>query len=245
VRDRPPTSAGPSWDALVQGGAGVPLATEDIYQSGIDEHADAGGAQRFLTFMLAGEEYALDILRIREITRNRPVTEVPRAPCFVLGIISVRGVIVPLVDLRLRLGLRAAPLGPAARILIVTRGDDSYGLIVDEVVHVVRLHPEDLETPPPIVGGGESEYVAAVGRPLAIQMPGTQSRILIVLNLDAVLAFEVGRGAQASAPPPRPGPPLGIERRRGARLGPEARGLVLPNRTGRTTPGGRGGTEQG
>jgi purine-binding chemotaxis protein CheW len=196
VSDRPSDRLAPSWDMLVGGGADLPLATEDSYRRGLDERVQETPARRFLTFLLAGEEYALDILRISEIIKVRPVTEVPRAPVFVTGIISVRGIIVPVVDLRLRLHLPSPEPGPAARILIVTRQDEPYGLVVDEVVHVVRLHAEDIEPPPAAVGGPNSEFIGGIGRPPSILMPGLGGRMLIVLNVDAVLAFEVnGRGA--------------------------------------------------
>jgi purine-binding chemotaxis protein CheW len=197
MSDRPSERHAPSWETLVGGGADLPLATEDSYRRGLDERLQETPARRFLTFMLAGEEYALDILRISEIIKVRPVTEVPRAPSFVTGIISVRGTIVPVVDLRVRLHLPATETGPAARILIVRKQDEPYGLVVDEVVHVVRLHAEDIEPPPPAVGGASSEFIAGIGRPPSILMPGASGgRMLIVLNVDAVLAFEVGgRGA--------------------------------------------------
>jgi purine-binding chemotaxis protein CheW len=182
------------WEALVIRSTGLPLATEEIYQRGKEEHLQPSVARRFLTFMLAREEYALDILRIREIIKVPPITEVPRAPGFVPGIISVRGTIVPVLDLRKRLRHTPAPLGPAARVLIVAREEEPYGLIVDRVVHVVRLHQEDIEPPPAVIGGSEPEFVSGIGRPTAILMPGQASsgRMLIVLNLEAVLAFEVG-----------------------------------------------------
>jgi len=196
MSDRPSDRLAPSWEALVGGGADLPLATEDSYRRSLDERLQETPARRFLTFLLAGEEYALDILRISEIIKVRPVTEVPRAPSFVTGIISVRGTIVPVVDLRLRLHLPAPEPGPAARILIVTQKDEPYGLVVDEVVHVVRLHAEDIEAAPATVGGASSEFISGIGRPPSIMMPGLAGRLLIVLNVDAVLAFEVGgRGA--------------------------------------------------
>ena len=192
MSDRPSDRLAPSWDALVGGAADLPLATEDTYRRGLDERTQETPARRFLTFLLAEEEYALDILRISEIIKVRPVTEVPRAPAFVTGIISVRGTIVPVVDLRLRLHLPAPEPSPAARILIVTRDEEPYGLIVDEVVHVVRLHAGDIEPPPPAVGGQNAEFIAGIGRPPSILMPGLGGRMLIILNVDAVLAFDVG-----------------------------------------------------
>jgi purine-binding chemotaxis protein CheW len=186
----------PTWDALLGGAAGVPVATEDVYRRGLDERREQSGGRRFLTFLLGREEYALDILRISEIIKVRPITEVPRAPGFIPGIISVRGTIVPVIDLRKRLRHPAPEPGPGARILIVRRDGEPYGLLVDEVVHVVRLHADDIEPPPPVAGAGEAECVAGIGRPPSIMMPGTAgSRMLIILNLDSVLTFEVAGAA--------------------------------------------------
>jgi purine-binding chemotaxis protein CheW len=137
-----------------------------------------------LSFRLANEIYALDLLRIREIIRPQALTEVPRAPGFVPGIISVRGTVVPVVDLRLRLRLPAAPPSKPSRILIVSKAGELYGLVVDEVRQVERLAPDEIEPPPAVIGGLEAEFLAGIGR--------TQGRMLILLNFDAVLAFRVG-----------------------------------------------------
>jgi purine-binding chemotaxis protein CheW len=127
--------------------------------------------------------YALDLLRIREIIRVGPLTEVPRAPTFVPGILSVRGTVIPVVDLRLRLRLVAAPLTKVSRILIVTKDEDPYGLLVDEVRQVERMHADDLEPPPAFLSGPLADFLAGIGRP--------EGKMLILLNLDAVLTFAV------------------------------------------------------
>ena len=80
-------------------------------------------------------------------------------------------------------------LSPKA--VVIEIGGRLTGLLVDRVIHVVRLHPEDIEPPPAGVGGAQAEFVAGIGRPPGIFMPGTGGRMLIILNLDAVLAFEV------------------------------------------------------
>ena len=100
---------------------------------------EAVGPQRdYLTLVVGDEEYAIAIDRIREIIKVRPVTEVPHVPGFVVGIISVRGTIVPVLDLRQRLRLSTSGLSRAARFLIVAREDELFGLLVDEVRQVVR-----------------------------------------------------------------------------------------------------------
>ncbi|HJZ83601.1 MAG TPA: chemotaxis protein CheW [Polyangia bacterium] len=182
--------AGPplTWDAIRTGRARV--ATEASY-TGLAAARRArsaakaiGAGRELLSFRLAGEDYALDIIRIREIIKPAPLTEVPRAPAFVPGIISVRGTIVPVIDLRLRLRLHAPPPGKPARILIVSKDDDPYGLLVDEVRQVERLAHQDVEAPPAVIGGLEAEFIAGIGR--------AENKLLILLNLDAVLTFEVG-----------------------------------------------------
>jgi purine-binding chemotaxis protein CheW len=176
-----------SWDAIRNGR--VPLASESTFRGTTGSRrtrglkAQTGNERELLSFRLAHEEYALDILRIREIIKVGPLTEVPRAPGFIPGILSVRGTIVPVLDLRLRLRLPAVTPGKQARILIVSRDADPHGLLVDEVRQVERLAPDDIEPPPAFIGGIDAEFLSGIGR--------TAGRLLILLNLDAVLAFEV------------------------------------------------------
>lgn len=161
------------------------LATEATFHHGYALAGRADEAHReVLTFELAGEEYACDVLRIREILKPRPVTEVPRAPAFVPGIVTVRGQVVPLLDLRLRLHLPLAGPTKDTRVLIVTRQEEPFGLIVDRVRQVVRLREEEVEPTPSGLSAQESEFVQGIGRP--------EGRLVILLALDAVLAFAAG-----------------------------------------------------
>ena len=175
-----------TWDAIRNGR--VPVATDATYQGvggprrGRGAAKASAGGRELLSFRLAGEEYALDILRMREIIKLAPFTEVPRAPGFVPGIISVRGTIVPVIDLRLRLRLAASPPSKLSRIMIVRKQDELYGLLVDEVRQPERLRQADVEPTPAVIGGIEAEFIAGIGR--------TENRLLILLNLDSVLTFE-------------------------------------------------------
>jgi chemotaxis signal transduction protein len=169
-----------------------------------------------LTFTVAEEEYGLGIEHIREISKFKPITEVPRVPGFVSGIILVRGQVVPVLDLRLRLRLSTVPPNGKSRILVVSRpaGEndtlsederEQFGLIVDRVNHVVRINDAEVE-PPSVLAGHESEFVAGLSRirlseeesatPHPPQRTGTglaateQYRIVILLDLLRVLTFE-------------------------------------------------------
>jgi purine-binding chemotaxis protein CheW len=141
--------------------------------------------REILAFTLAHTDYGVDIQRVRELLKHRPVTEVPRAPAFVPGIVAVRGVVLPVVDLRLRLRLPAHETTRASRIMVVTRGAELFGLAVDAVRGVARLREEDVE-PPPRAITQDSEFLAGIARPRG-------GKMLVLLNLDSVLAWKVAK----------------------------------------------------
>ena len=173
-----------------------------------------------LTFHVSDEEYGIGIEHIREIIKHRVVTEVPRVPSFVAGIIAVRGLVMPVLDLRQRLRMRTAGLSQKSRILIVSRpatGSDivseeereRFGLVVDRVSEVVRIQEVDIE-PPTVLSGKESEFVEGIGR-VRSEIEQSQrrearvgpgmittevQRIIILLDLVKVLSFEVMRAGR-------------------------------------------------
>jgi purine-binding chemotaxis protein CheW len=126
---------------------------------------DADEAVReFLSFSIGPECYALPLSCVREIVRVPAVTEVPRAPDSVLGIISVRGTVTTVIDLRLKLRIDPLPLGPKSRILIVDGGGEVMGLLVDAVLQVHRLAEQDVELAS-VLGGSAPPYLVGIGRP--------------------------------------------------------------------------------
>ncbi|MCC6878062.1 MAG: purine-binding chemotaxis protein CheW [Sandaracinaceae bacterium] len=122
--------------------------------------------REFLAFGLQGERFALPLGSVREILKLSPITEVPRARSHVIGILSVRGRVTTVYDLRRR--LRMAPGEPTkqSRILLVDGGDEVIGLLVDEVHQVYRLHEDEVELAA-VVASDLSEYVLGIGRPAA------------------------------------------------------------------------------
>jgi purine-binding chemotaxis protein CheW len=124
------------------------------------------GLREFLSFRLGADVYAVELARIREIVSSPPLTEVPRSPSDVVGICSVRGLLVTVVDLRQRLGLTAAPPTKLSRILLAnTDSGEVVGLLVDEVRHVVRLSNAEIELSASVLGADLSDHVLGVGRP--------------------------------------------------------------------------------
>jgi purine-binding chemotaxis protein CheW len=151
-----------------------------------DERAPAPGSApeadaqiELLGFMLSDEQYALDILEVKEIVRPHAITPVPRSPPWIKGIVTLRGVIIPIFDLRSRLGLAEIEYGPETRIVVVYRGEEFAGLIVDRITQVMRLPVESIEPPPQTIGLVEAEYLRGVAR--------FRDQLVILLNLPRVV----------------------------------------------------------
>ncbi len=138
-----------------------------------------GPVREFLTFLLGVDVYGVDLARIKEILSLPPITLVPRAPPAIVGVCSVRGLLVSVMDLRVRLKVEARPPTRRARILLVTTDPgDVVGLLVDEVRHVVRLSEDELELAPTLAGD-VGEHVLGVGRP--------RGEFIVLLDLGAVV----------------------------------------------------------
>lgn len=143
--------------------------------------ADGVGVREYLGFRLAEERFGLEIGRIREIIKVPLITRVPRTEALVLGILSLRGTIVPVIDLRLLLKLPARPQTRRSRVLVFDRDEELIGLLVDEVNHVVRLSEADIE-PHPFGGRSDGGPVVGVGR--------QEGELLALLDLHAVLQLD-------------------------------------------------------
>ncbi len=160
------------------------LATEDTFLTGYRRRrAGAEYDRELITFSVGGETHAVDIGQTREIIKMRSITEVPRVPAFVKGVVAVRGQVIPAIDLRLRLGMPEAPPTRRSRILVCEVDGEAHGLIVDTVSSVVRLRDENIETPPSMGGGGEADFVAGIGR--------VGEELIILLDLPSVVRFSL------------------------------------------------------
>lgn len=122
-------------------------------------------AKEYLSFVLDSEVYGIELPRIQSIMVLPELTEVPRAPRHVVGICSVRGVLVSVVDLRRRMALPERPLTRQSRVLLTTSPEgEAIGLLVDAVRHVVRPRPEEVELTGPIFGNDITEHVIGIAR---------------------------------------------------------------------------------
>jgi purine-binding chemotaxis protein CheW len=140
---------------------------------------DLGKRVEYLAFSLAGEAYAVRIAHVAEILKPLPITQVPRAPRTVIGVVSVRGRLVTVIDLRRRLRLPESPMDRKTRILLTSsESGEQLGLLVDEVMQVYRLAESEIE-PAQVLGSDQPAHIAGIGRP--------EGALLILLDLTTIL----------------------------------------------------------
>ncbi len=136
----------------------------------------AGGVKEFLLFNLAEDAYAVELAGVREILSPPALTKVPRAPHDVMGVCSVRGLLVTVFDLRRRLRVAPTAATRSSRILLTTTAEaEVVGVFVDEVRHVVRMDSTDIENAQSVLGGDTPDHVLGVGR--------TGGEVIVVLDL--------------------------------------------------------------
>jgi purine-binding chemotaxis protein CheW len=150
----------------------------------LDSPARAGhGEGKFLTFSLAGEEYGIGILKIKEIIGMLPITAIPRTPPAVKGVVNLRGRVIPVLDMRLQFGVEAADYNERTCIVVVEIATDSTtlctGIVVDEVSEVVHIKPEDIADTPGFGTGIATDYILGMAK--------LGGRVKILLDIDRVL----------------------------------------------------------
>jgi purine-binding chemotaxis protein CheW len=152
---------------------------------------DDGKILQMVTFRLDNEEFGVDILKVQEINKMIDITRIPNAPPFVEGVINLRGKIIPIVDLRKRLGFDSKSYDKSTRIIVVELDGTVLGFIVDSVSEVLRISANTVEPPPPLVSGIESEYIEGVGK--------LDNRLLILLELKRVFSLSDKRDLEMVA----------------------------------------------
>lgn len=134
---------------------------------------------KFVTFFLEKEEYALPIHQVQEINRVGDITRVPNSPEHVIGVINLRGKIVPVVELKRRLKLGETKIDKSSRVVVVEHGPKLLGLLVDRVAQVINLPASRIEAPPEEVVKIDESYIQAVGK--------IDDRMIILLELAKVV----------------------------------------------------------
>jgi purine-binding chemotaxis protein CheW len=140
---------------------------------------NAGVSGKFLTFQVADEEYGIGINSVREIIGTLPITPVPGSPPEMMGVVNLRGKVIPVVSMRVRFGMPPGELHPQNVILVVDGRSGPIGLYADRVKEVANFTEADTEPPPSYGLAVDTTMVAAIGK--------SQGRIRILLDIQRVL----------------------------------------------------------
>ncbi len=134
---------------------------------------------KVVVFQLADKEYVIPVSQVQGIEKLIHITRVPKTPSFVKGVINLRGVVTPIIDLKSRFGLGESNLNDSSRIIIISLEDMNVGVIVDSANDVLDISKDSIEPQPEVVGGLEQDFIAGVTK--------IDKRLLILLHLDLVL----------------------------------------------------------
>jgi purine-binding chemotaxis protein CheW len=134
--------------------------------------------RQFLTFRIGGEEYGLDILRVQEIRSYEAPTRVANAPPFVKGVVNLRGVIVPILDLRIRLN-QPSEYNNFTVVIVLNVGSRIVGIVVDSVSDVLELSPGEIKPRPEVPAAMDSRFITGLGK--------IGDRMLILLDIEAMI----------------------------------------------------------
>lgn len=142
---------------------------------------------QMLTFMLGDETYGVDILRVQEIRGWSPVTRIPQSPSHVLGVLNLRGSIVPVVDLRMRLSLDRAEYTAITVIIVLSvdsgHGRRDFGVVVDGVSDVINVQGADVKPPPELGAGVNTDYIQGLAT--------VSDRMVMLLDIDRLIGSDI------------------------------------------------------
>ncbi|MEO8103799.1 MAG: chemotaxis protein CheW [Betaproteobacteria bacterium] len=142
----------------------------------------AGDVKEFLSFQLGEEEYGIDILAVREIRAYEKPTRIANTPAFIRGVINLRGVIVPIVDLRIKFGMAAPQYNSLTVVIILKVFNRVVGIVVDSVSDVVALKPGDMRPAPEFNSRIQSTFIRGLAT--------VQERMLILMDIEALMASD-------------------------------------------------------
>ena len=154
-----------------------------------EERKAAEATEHLATFFLSREEYGVDVRLVQEIIRVSEITPVPRAPASIKGVINLRGRVIPVIDLKNKLGLGDVDLGRRARIVVVKLRERLVGLLVDAASQVLKVPVSSIDPAPEAVVEIDAEYIRGVAK-----LP---DRLIILMDLQKILSVELREGGAA------------------------------------------------
>jgi purine-binding chemotaxis protein CheW len=149
---------------------------------GITDRSGTIVASEYLTFTLGNEEYGIDILKVQEIRGYDTVTHIANAPEFIKGVINLRGVIVPIVDMRIKFKVGEPTYNDFTVVIIINVLGRIIGMVVDGVSDVVALSPEQIKAPPEMGAAMDTDYITGLGT--------LNDQMLILVDIEKLMSSE-------------------------------------------------------
>ena len=150
-------------------------------------------ANEYLSFRLGAEEYGIEILKVQEIRGFEHPTRIVNTPADVLGVLNLRGVIVPIIDLRIRFGMQQVPYNTETVTIVLNLGSRVVGMVVDGVSDVVALQADQVKPPPELKMDSSTAHVVGIA---TIEMEGKE-RMLILIDVDDLMHQDIAESLEA------------------------------------------------
>lgn len=138
-------------------------------------------SMQIVCFNVGKEEYGIEILKVQEILKLPEVTPLPKSAEYILGVIDLRGKVIPIIDLGVRFGISEKSAQNKRAIVVDIKGK-RMGLAIDQVSHVVKLEQKDIEPPPPIVKGISGRFIIGIGK--------VENKFVIILDIDRIFSAD-------------------------------------------------------
>ena len=156
------------------------VARHEATRAGVKLGAPKAEGGEFLTFRLGGEEYGIDILRVQEIRSYEQPTRIANAPAFIKGVVNLRGVIVPIIDLRLKLGCDSAEYNTFTVVIVLNVKGRVIGAVVDSVSDVLELTREQIKAAPELNSNVDGNFITGIG--------SVAERMLILMDIEGLMS---------------------------------------------------------
>jgi purine-binding chemotaxis protein CheW len=171
ISEAPPVARNEAARAMAAADAGTPAS-----------RTSQGG--EFLTFRLGAEEYGIDILRVQEIRSYEQPTRIANAPAFIKGVVNLRGVIVPIIDLRLKLGCESAEYNTFTVVVVLNVRGRVVGAVVDSVSDVLELGKDQIKPSPEMNSSVDANFITGIGT----AKTGDTERMLILMDIEGLMS---------------------------------------------------------
>ncbi len=137
---------------------------------------------QIVCFKIGTEEYGIDILKVQEILKLPNITKLPKTEPYIMGVIDLRGRVIPIADLSIKFGIESGNLKGNSRAVVVDIGGKQVGLAIDSVSHVIKVKSEDIEPPPPIVKGISGKYIIGIAK--------MENSFVVILDINKIFTTQ-------------------------------------------------------